>query len=317
MPPPPDSSSIRGSAILARPMNGTGDPTELEALRARWVAATEAGRLEEAYALVEAAWRWAESGADEETRARLLCNRAALAIELGRGEEHLPRLRELMLRGAGRPSYRLAAYTLARGYELRREAKKGLFYARLAFETSLQLGERDWIVSSQNQIGNLLAADGQFAEAVAAYEAALILESSPLPTAVTKYNLGYCLAVRGQVHDGLHHLLASVRTLTRLGAEAHEARARLDLAYAWIEAGRSDRAARHAARARDLAERLGETELRRNAYFLLGRAAQKRGDGVSARLLFRQLQSDFYPDADYLVDLLVEEDLGSVINLKA
>ena len=290
---------------------------DLEALRARWVAATEAGHLEEAYALVESAWSWAEREADEEVRERLLCNRAALALELGRGEALLAQLRPLMLRGPGRPAYRLAAYTLARAYELRREAKKGLFYARLAFEASLQLGERDWIVSSQNQIGNLLAADGQFAEAAAAYEAALILESSPLPTAVTKYNLGYCQAVLGRVHDGLRHLLAAVRALARLGAEAHEARARLDLAYAWIEAGRPDRATRHAARALALAQRLGAQEVVRNAYFLLGRAAQRRGDTASARFLFRQLQSGFYPDADYLVDLLVEQDLGKVINLKA
>ncbi|MCZ7649645.1 MAG: hypothetical protein M5U13_00180 [Thermoanaerobaculia bacterium] len=289
----------------------------LEALRARWVAATEAGHLEEAFGLVEEAWRRAERDADDETRDRLLCNRAALALELGRGDELLPQLRTLLLRGSGRPNYRLAAYTLARAYEIRREAKKGLFYAKLAFETSLELGRRDWIVSSQNQIGNLLAADGQFTEAVSAYEAALILESSPLPSAVAKYNLGYCQAVLGDVRTGLRNLLASVRALARLGAEAHEARARLDLAFAWIEAGRPERAARHAARALAAGRRIGEPETVRNAFFLLGRAAQRRGDADSARFHFRQMQSDFYPDADYLVDLMVHEDLGRVINLKA
>ncbi|HSM51850.1 MAG TPA: hypothetical protein VLA75_10650 [Thermoanaerobaculia bacterium] len=298
-------------------MATSASQVQLEALRARWVAAAEAGRLEEAYRLVEEAWRWAEREADPETRDRLLCNRAALALELGRGTELLPELRTLLLRGGGRPNYRLAAYTLARAYELRREAKKGLFYAKLSFETSLELGERDWIVSSQNQIGNLLAADGQFAEAAAAYEAALILESSPLPAAVAKYNLGYCQAVLGDVRAGLRNLLASVRALARLGAGAHEARARLDLAFAWIEAGRPERAERHGARALEAGRRLGEPEIVRNAFFLLGRAAQKRGDADSARFFFRQLQSDFYPDADYLVDLMVREDLGRVINLKA
>ena len=90
----------------------------------------------------------------------------------------------------------------------------------------------------------------------------------------------------------------------------------LDLAFAWLEAGRPDRATRHASRSRQLATRLGETEASKNATYLLGRAAQARGDEASARLFFRQLQSEFFPDAEYLSELLIRHDVLNLVNLR-
>ena len=70
---------------------------------------------------------------------------------------------------------RIAAYNIARHYELAKNYKKALFYARIALERSEALGRRDWLASSHNLIGNTLLAESLIEQACAEYEQALEL----------------------------------------------------------------------------------------------------------------------------------------------
>ncbi len=300
-------------------MNATvTNAAEFQAARARWVELFEAGEFERALALVEEALPWAAASGDAVLYDRARCNRAAIALELGRGGDFAPLLREVLMRNEDAENSFLAAYTLARHYELRKESKKGLFYAQLASDRAeaLDAARR---ASSRNHIANLLVAESRFAEAAEIYRQALAMLPSrhELRGAVIAYNLGYCEVMVGRVREGLGELYASLRALLGLGAARHEMKARLDLAFALLEAGEAGHAERHAARAERLAERFADQEARKNALYLRGAAAQARGDRFAARRHFERLQAGFYPDAEYLPELLSQVDVRSLVNLKA
>jgi tetratricopeptide (TPR) repeat protein len=286
--------------------------------RSRWNEAVEAGRLEEALALVDAAAAWAEGNAEPELVERTFLNRAAIALELGAGAELLPELRALLMRSHEAENGFLAAYSLARAYELRKESKKALFYAQVGRDRaeSLDRGRR---ASSQNQLGNLLVAESRFAEAVTVYRSSLELldAGDRLRRAVILDNLGYCEALLGRRLEGLTLLRESLRALRRLGAERHELLARLDFCFVLLEIGKPSAARRHGRRALDLATAFGDADAEKNALYLLGAAAAALGDRFGARRWYARLQIGFYPDADYLPDVLLQVDVRGLVNLKA
>ena len=140
---------------------------------------------------------------------------------------------------------------------------------------------------------------------------------SQLRRAVIGYNLGYCHVLTGSNRDGLNLLYASVRALLRRGAATHAMKAQLDLAFALLESARPRLAGRHAARALASAEQFEDNDAKKNALYLLGAAAVATGDRVGARRHFERLQQGFYPEADYLPELLLHVDVRELVNLKA
>ena len=113
---------------MSEGMAGAGEVVRsvFEDLRSRGAQAVESGRIEEAAALFESALAWARENGDDHQVDLALCNRAAVAIELGRGEGELPRLREILMRNGDPLSCRIAAYNLARHYELAKSYKKAM-----------------------------------------------------------------------------------------------------------------------------------------------------------------------------------------------
>ncbi len=291
---------------------------EFHAARARWTESVEAGSLDEALVLVEEALTWAEGAGEELLRDLAQCNRAAIALELGCGAPHIPALRALLVRTADAENTYLAAYTIARHYELQKEHRKGLFYAQLARDRAATLDENRR-AASLNYIANFLVAESRFDEAIAIYEEALALLPSrdSLRRAVIGYNLGYCNVLLGRSRDGLALLYASLRALLRRGAAAHAMKAQLDLAFALLETARPRLASRHAARALDAAEQFADGAATKTALYLLGAAAVAAGDRVGARRHFERLQQGFYPEAEYLPELLLHVDVRELVNLKA
>lgn len=291
---------------------------DFQEARLRWTSCVEAGRYDEALVIVEEALAWAEANGEERLRDRALCNRAAYALELGTGAAQIPVLRALLLRTTDPENTYFAAYTIARHYELQKDYRKGLFYARLARDRAASLDESRQ-AASLNFIANFLVAESRFAEAIALYEEALALLPSrdSLRGAVIGYNLGYCKVLTGRGSAGLSLLYASLRELRRRGAEAHVLKARLDLAFALLETAHPRAAGRHAARALSLAVQQQDDEARKNALYLLGAAAVATGDRVGARRHFERLQQGFYPEADYLPELLLHVDIRELVNLKA
>jgi tetratricopeptide (TPR) repeat protein len=293
--------------------------TAFEELRSRGLRAIETGELEEAAECFAAALRLADEQGDPKRIDLALCNWAAAVIELGRGDGEISRLREVLLRNSDQVNCRMAAYDIARYYELKKNYKKALFYARITRDRSEVLGRRDWLASSHNLIGNTLLAECFVEEACAEYEKALELfppEPSPARGQILD-NLGYCRILQRRYAEGYRLLFESLRLLRRFGARRHEISARLDLCFAHLETGRYDHSRRQGLAALDLAESLGDAGSIKNALYLLGEVANLSNDLDTARGYFARLHREFFPDAGYLPEFLLAVDIRRLVNLHA
>ena len=132
-------------------LTGTDPAVEESYLRLRDLAVqqTRDGLLEQARTGFAAALEVAERSGSPALVDRAFCNLAGVEIELGTAPETIAvRLRELLVGNRDAESCRLAAYHLGRFYDLRKQIKKALFYARIAQERSRQLGNGAWLASS-------------------------------------------------------------------------------------------------------------------------------------------------------------------------
>jgi tetratricopeptide (TPR) repeat protein len=290
-----------------------------EELRSLGEEAVQAGRLEEAEVLFDQALEWAQEHGDPTLVDLGICNRAAMRIELGRGESELSRLREILLRNANPQNCRLAAYHISRYYDLTKNYKKSLFYARIALERAESLGRLDWMASSHNRIGNVMLAESFVDEACQRYEIALSLmpEGHDVWRAGILDNLGYCRILQRQYSEGYSLLYESLRILRRFGSERYLVPPLLDLGFAHIETGRYKQAQRHVMTALRIAKRIDQTDAVKNALYLLGEAANLSGDTEAAQDYFLTLQRKFFPDASYLPSFLMTVDIRKMINLHA
>lgn len=303
---------------MTREVGESGSP-RFEELRSRGQRAVEAGRLEEAAGLYDQALEWARQSGDKRQVDLVLCNRAAVAIQLGRGEGELPRLREILLRNDDKVNCRLAAYHLSIYYQFQKNYKKSRFYAKLACDRAELLGVQEWLASSHNQLGNALLGESFVEEACREYEQALRLMPADLSLgrALILHNLGYCRVLQRRCDEGYSFLYESIRAIRRLGATRYEVLPRLDLCFAHLETGRYRAAQRHALGALRLAEETGQVDSVKNALYLLGEAANLIGEEGEARGYFTRLQQDYFPGATYLPGFLLAVDVRKLINLHA
>ena len=288
-------------------------------LRDRANALLQAGTLPAAQGLFEEALVLARDLGEPELVDRAYCNLAAVVVETEKRATVLPELRRILMSNRDPENCRLAAYHIARAYELAKETKKGLFYARIACDLSVRLGRDPWIASSHNQMGSLLLADSFFDEACRHYELALELmpDATEVLRALILDNLGYCRLVQGRHAEGFRNLFASLRMLRRLGTRLWEVFPHLDLCFGYLEIGRLRPAARHSMLALDLAEEVGDEQSTRNAMYLLGETANLSGDHEGAFRQFETLQKRFFPGESYLPNFLLAVDVRRLINLKA
>jgi tetratricopeptide (TPR) repeat protein len=283
------------------------------------VAANESGRLETARLHLAAALAAAETLGDEELVERVVCGRAAIAAALGELEDHIPRLCAIVLRNRSNVNAFLAANNVARACELRRDNKKGLFYARIARERAEAMERPEWVAAAANQIGNLLLADSYFEDAAESYRQALgILPAADGQRQLTYLaNLGYCELVLGHFPAGLGHLYRCLRAARRNDWARLQMVAHIDLCYGHLELGRYEAAERHGRRGLALAESTGESDWIKNSLYLLGEVAVLDGADHLAYAWFHELQHRFYPAQTHLPDLLLSIDIRKLINLRA
>jgi tetratricopeptide (TPR) repeat protein len=292
---------------------------QFEELKDLWQRAIEAGQLEQAEEIIARAWAWASAHGDERQIDSAACAQAAVAIQLGRGEAELPRLREILLRSSDPANCRLAAYHISAHYHIAKNYKKSAFYARIALDRARLLGRRDWLASCHNQLGNALLSDSSIEEASREYEkAAELISSQPsLWRGWIAGNLGYCRILQARYAEGYPLLYESLALFQRYGAERYQVVTRLDLSFAHLETGRYRHARRHGAAALALAEKAGWPDAVKNALYLLGEAANLSGDPATAHRHFSRLQGDFYPEASYLPGFLMAVDVRKLVNLHA
>jgi tetratricopeptide (TPR) repeat protein len=301
-------------------MESTGEPhAEFEELNRRGREAAEAGRLEEAFGTFDEMFAWAQRHQVSELIDRSLCNRAAVAIVLGRGETEVPLLRQILVRSTDAANGQLAAYNIARHYELIRSYKKAAFYARIALERAEEQGHKEWMAASHNLIGTILLAESFVEKAARAFEKALDL--MPPETSVWRArvldNLGYCRVLQLHHDEGYALLYSSLAILRRHGADRYLISTHLDLCFAHLETGRYRYARRHGVTALRLAEQMQEVDSVKNALYLLGETANLSGDLIGACSFFNRLQQEFFPEVNYLPGFLLAVDVRKLVNLHA
>jgi len=287
--------------------------------RANGLAALKAGCLEEAHRQFTAALTTARSLADSDLLDLATCSEASVAIALGDVQAPIPRLREVLMRSANASNCAIAAHSIARAYELRKEYRKSLFYARCARDRAAQADSPDRMAAAENQIGNALLAQSFFDEAATSYRralASLALQREDWRL-ICEVNLGYCEVVLGRLKDGLRRLYSALRDARRAELPRLEMIALVDLCFAHLELERHVTAERHGRRGLELAEKIGEVDWIKNALYLLGQIAVLRGDVEEAHARFAELQQRFYPGHAFVPELLINVDVRQLVNLRA
>ncbi len=299
------------------------DDDDLEArydeLRDRGKAEVDAGNLEEALRILDAAHAVAEGSGDQERVDLAFCNRTAVAIMLGEYNGICEPLREVLVRNHGVTTNRLAAYNLSRAYEYFKAIKKALFYGRIALNHAKAEGEETWIAVTHNQIGNCLLAESYFNEAITEYRQALELlgeELSVIRVGLLN-NLAYAKIVVGRPKEAFRLLFTCLRWYRRSGARLYEPWPHLDLCYAYLEIGRLRWAWSHGRKAMQLAEAVGDQNAVKLALFLLGSVEKAGGDLGAAYDHYQRLQREFYPEVANLPEMMLVYDARKVVNLRA
>lgn len=290
-----------------------------EEIRTRGQKALDAGRLQEALEILQSAVDLAIEKGDTRLIDVTRCNRASALVELGCGKGEIPHLREILVRNSDAGSCRLASYAIARHYELTKNYKKALFYARISLDRSRLTGRRDWLASSHNLIANTLMAESFVESACEEYEKALGLigdEANPTRAKIIS-NLGYCRVLQGRYAEAYRLLYEGLKLLRRSTAHWHVMITRLDLCFAHLETGRFRLARRQGSLALAMAESIGDQESIKNALYLLGEVANLSGDVEAAIAYFQRLQEEFFPEADYLPKFLLAVDIRKLVNLHA
>lgn len=290
-----------------------------EELRDRGQRAQQEGRWSDALDLFHKAYESASRQGDADLIDRAYCNLTLPKIELGQGQSCVIQLRRILTHSLAPEIGYLAAYNLARIYDLSKQVEKGLFHARIAVKRAEQIGRDDWAAAAYNLTGNLLLVESRSQEAIEAYETALtLLPEDPSPFRGTILcNLGYCQLLEEELPACFALLYRGWRMLRQTGGETRTfTNLRLDLAFAHLEAGRPTSAARHARIGLGLAREIGDRKSIKNALYLLGESAKLDGDYERARLHFLDLQ-ELYPELPYVTDYLIAFDLRGLINLRA
>ena len=297
-------------------------PVTFEELKSRGEQAVDAGQLEEARGPLR-------SGPHLGPRARRapqvdlgICNRAAVAIELGRGDGELPRLREILVRNGDPVNCQLAAYNISRYYELTKNYKKCAVLRPHRPRRAGVLGRRDWLASSHNLIGNTLLAESFIDEACREYEKALELmrrRSRPSGAARSSTTSATAASCRGATTRATACSTRACASLKRCGAAAVRdlrpprplLRPSRDRAAFASPSG----TARAALALAETMERSGRRS--RTPSTCSARSPNLSGDVEAARGYFGRLQRDFFPDAGYLPEFLLAVDVRKLVNLHA
>ena len=238
-----------------------------------------------------------------------------MAIDLALGERvEIDHVRNLLANAQSLATTALAAYQLGRIFELRKEWKKGLFYARAALTAAKSAGRAQWIAVNENLVGNLLLAQSYFEEAATHYQKSLDLEASnPLERAQASDNLGFALMAQGQMAPARQHLGRALRTLRQVEGPARLS-VELDIALLHLLEERPQRAIGYASSASIRATKLNDERSRANALLLLVHGARATNNTFLARRCNQELTALY--DAEFAAALSTF-DVLELVSLKA
>jgi DNA-binding SARP family transcriptional activator/tetratricopeptide (TPR) repeat protein len=235
-----------------------------------------------AYDFAHARFRDAAYEALSLARRRLLHHRTAQALQAtppGRDERGRLALVAIHERAAGRDAEAAEAFRLA---GIASRSVYALHEAGSHLETALALGHHD-VARIQVAIGEIRTAQGNYAAAIAAFEAAAAV-ARPTELPGVELQLGRVHARRGDLATAASHLDAAVETLAGPGdwPAGMLPRALVERALVAQRAGDPGAAAVDAARALTLADAASDADVAAAAHRVLGLAARDRGDLATA-----------------------------------
>jgi tetratricopeptide (TPR) repeat protein len=283
----------------------------VEELRQAGLASVREHELEAALPLYDEALSLAT---DDETIDLITINKADALIALERSGPEVQQLARIIMRRRNARHVCLAAYALQYKHRVEQDFKRALFYGQLALQAAEELHDLAYKRAVLVDLGNVYEMDSEVVKAIDCFEAALALipkdqETHSRNRGYTLENLGYCRLLNDEIEQGIGLIMEA---LPYLDDQVGRAEAYIDLCYGYLEKSDLEQALFYGKAGLRLAV---EDRQIRNAHYLLGEVACKRGDSESADYHFDRL-ARFYPNFKNLKSLLFAIDLRGMVNLK-
>jgi tetratricopeptide (TPR) repeat protein len=254
---------------------------------------------------------------------RAFCNHCSILVELDRGADQIPKLKEILLRSSNTRNRFLAAYCTGVAYFISDDLDRADSYARRATALARELDDTSLEGRSLNLVGTLAARDSRFDEAEEAFSRCLEAHRNgggyqQVMAAQVEDNLGYVMMCTDRLDEGIRRCEEARGTLEELGAEHYLYEVLQDLCYGYVLADDLERAFRCGSQALALAVEHNDPQIAKNCLFLLSEIAVRRGDTFGARRYLHELTA-YYPEAgisEEIIDVFLATDLTTVVNLR-
>ncbi len=254
---------------------------------------------------------------------RAFCNHCSILVELDRGADQIPRLKEILLSSGDTRNRFLAAYCTGVAYFISDDLERAAGYARRATGLARELGDQALERRSFNLVGTLATRDSRFDEAEEAFK--LCLEAhrgvdgyQRVMAAQVEDNLGYVMMCTDRLDEGICRCEDARGVLEEMGADHYLYEVLQDLCYGYVLSDDLERGFRCGSRALELAIEHNDQQIAKNCLFLLSEIAVRRGDTFGARRYLHELTA-YYPEAgvsEEIIDVFLATDLTTVVNLR-
>ncbi len=180
--------------------------------------------FERAAQLYAEAAETARDAGDQDAADRAFCNQCSVLIELDRGADQIPKLKEILLRSDNTRNRFHAAYCTAVAYDLSGDIDRASGYADRASAFADELGDPVSASRSHNLFGNLSTRASKYADAERAFSRSLDAHHGldghhRMTEAQVRDNLGYVMMCTDRLDQGIELCEQARAELERLGAD--------------------------------------------------------------------------------------------------
>ena len=254
---------------------------------------------------------------------RAFCNRCSVLVELDRGADQIPKLKEILLSSGDIRNRFLAAYCTGVAYDISEDLERADSYAHRATGLAREIGDRSLEHRSLNLVGKLALRASRFDEAEDAFRRCMEAHADAdgyqrVAAAQVEDNLGYVMLCTDRLDEGIRRCEAARTVLEEMGAEHYLYEVLQDLCYGYVLADELDMAFSCGTEALELAITYSDEQIAKNCLFLLSEIAVRRGDTFGARRYLHELTA-YYPEAgvsEEIIDVFLATDLTTVVNLR-
>jgi len=170
---------------------------------------------------------------------RAFCNHCSILVELDRGADQIPKLKEILLRSSDTRNRFLAAYCTGVAYFIAEDLDRADSYAHRATVLARELDDASLEGRSLNLVGTLAARDSRFDEAEEAFSRCLEAHRDDggyqrVMAAQVEDNLGYVMMCTDRLDEGIRRCEDARCVLEEMGAEHYLYEVLQDLCYGYV-----------------------------------------------------------------------------------